>query len=729
VMVILLSSVISVSRIAATPLPSSQVEATMTCTFQTGSQVLVHTQMIVNRIDNIYDKSYDRKTIESIATSDLEIMGIIKQRLRDTTKDQLEIAFTDAEISAVDRPTYVNQYFIDNFRVNLTTAFFQYNASLNLTNFINGVLDMGANVTYQFHLQAEQGWNTTYVYIISNTMMLAYANTPETNPESNTITWAIQNWNGADTGKDAILSIRSKNPTSPASEREDIALEFTLDTQMVNDISFTNAIVIKKVDIHTYNVLPAFVTGLASIPADGVRLFIDSGLFSWDDLLRNTIQPIEQQTTPLIENFSFKQPLNYSFAWDAKSTVNCSTPFNISHMDNQPALRANYYDANVDLQICKLPARAFFGLINTGATAVISADDVNFGFGLSSLPYPYTIILRLPANITLDGNNVYTWDKTNPLNGSFQSGLQPIPPYTQEHTETYVEIELSKMDLNIPSFFTGKTEVTTTAKLKEDDRFYVMLKPKELSLPSKVHITFLNSDALRLCVEENVFNGSQVNAFLSEKTEGFQQRLSAILHGLHVKGALDRKVFSNSLVWDGDISAMDSVVPVVASNTATEAFAMGFNISLWPIELTFTPQSFALPGIENQTVTYRIIFPQGITINASTTLGKSVITGKTSDGHDYVELSFDPESAQQSTVLTCVLNASPVYVVWIFLPCILVFVLLIVLIVIIFLIRKKRGGLRRGKRKLFEPEDNEPSDYRGEEYYVPPPPSSSKKRK
>jgi hypothetical protein len=256
----------------------------------------------------------------------------------------------------------------------------------------------------------------------------------------------------------------------------------------------------------------------------------------------------------------------------------------------------------------------------------------------------------------------------------------------------------------------------------------VIRRPNQLPLPTNVNIMFLNSDALRLCLEELVFSDSQTSEFLAEKTEMFQLRLSTVLHGLPVKGMLDRKVFSNSLVWDGDISSMDDVVPVVVSNTANEAFMIKFNVSLWPAGLTLTPQDFALQGIENQTVTYRIIFPQGITVNASDTMGKTIVTGKTSNGNDFVEVSFDPESANQSTVLTCVLNVSPVYVIWIFLPCILVFVLLIVLIVIILLIRKKRGGLRKGKRKLFEPEDNEPTSYSGEEYYVPPPPSSKKKR-
>jgi len=150
---------------------------------------------------------------------------------------------------------------------------------------------------------------------------------------------------------------------------------------------------------------------------------------------------------------------------------------------------------------------------------------------------------------------------------------------------------------------------------------------------------------------------------------------------------------------------------------------------LFPAELTVAPQHFILQGLENQSVKYRIIFPRGITVNASDTLGKPLIVGKTNDGRDYVELSFDAASYGQTTVLTCMLSASPAYVLGIFLPCILVFILLIILIVIILLIRKKRGGIRRGKGKLFAPEDNEPSDYGGQDYYVPPPPPSSKSSK
>jgi hypothetical protein len=684
--------------------------------------------MLVNSI-NVFDTTYDRQAIENMATTNPYIMGAIMLRLHELVKTQIESAFTNAEVDTINEiPSYEKPYFIDDFLVNLTTSFFHYNGTMNLTMFISGALDMGATVTYHFNLQAQQGWNTTYIYVLPSTMILKYANTLDTNPDTNKVTWLIRNLNGNNTGQDATLSMQSKNPTTPSSDIEDISLEFILDAKTVDDTSFTNSIVVKKMNIHSYNILPQFITGLGVIPADGIRLCIDSGLLSWTDILEKTMRPIEQQTTPLIENSSFKQNLNLSFTWDAESTINCSTPFNITYMDDSPSIHADYKDPNVDLQICQMPARAFFGLINAGATASITSADIPFGSGLDGIIYPYTIILRLPSNITLNDDNVYTWNKTTPIIGTFHSGLQPTPAYTDENIETRIEIDLSKMDLNIPSVFTGKTELTASTKMKEDNRLYVIRRDGEFFISPNINISYLNSDALRLCIEENVFSENQITSFLSQKTDMFQQRLSAIFNGLHVKGMIDKKAFSNSLVWDGDISTMDSIVPVVVSNYANEVYVVGFNASLWPAEFTLAPQRFALQGLENQIVTYRIIFPRGISVNASDSIGKTLVTGKTNDGRDYVELSFDAGSAIQSTVLTCVLNVSPIYIVGLFLPCILIFILVVVLVIIIYLIRKKRGGLRKGKRKLFEPEDNEPSEYSGQDYYVPPSPSSKKKK-
>ena len=727
--ILLIGTTVCVYPVPGIPTPESVVEATITCTFDTGSHLLVQGHMIVQSI-NVFDTVYNRQAVEEMATSNPYIMGAIMLRLHESVKQQVEAAFPGAEVDTMSTmPSYEMPYFTDDFQVNLTPAFFQYNGSLDLTNFIAGVLDMGATVAYQFDLQAEEGWNTTYVISLPSSITLAYANTADTNPETNSVTWVVRNWNGNEARKEAAISVQSKNPTTLSSEVDDIALEYVLDTRTVDNISLIESILVKKVNVHRYKVLPDFISGLGSIPADGVRLYIDNGLLSWADLFEHTIAPIEHQTTAIIQNSSFDQNLSVSFGWEPESTTNCSLPYNITHMDDTPAIRADFKDSDVRLMICQMSARAFFGLVNAGATASISAADVNFGGGLEDIMYPYSIVLHLPLNISLAGNNVYTWNRTTPLSGVFTSEVQPIPPYTAEHIETRVEIELVKMDLNIPSLFTGKTELVTSTKMKQDDQLYVIRRAEDLSFSSKVNISYLNADAFRICAEENVFTQDQINAFLTQKTEVFQQRLSEIFKGISLKGSVDRKIFLSSLVWDGDLSTMDEMVPVVVSNTANEVYTIGFNMSLWPAEVSIASQRFTLQGLQNQSVSYRIIFPRGITVNASESTGKALITGKTNDGRDYVELSFETGSANQSTVLTCAMNVSPVYVLGLFLPCILVFILLVVLVIIIYLIRKKRGGLRRGKRKLFEPEDNEPTEYGGEEYYVPPPPSSAKKKK
>lgn len=731
--ILLIGSIFYVHSTTAAPMQDSSVEVAITCTFDTGARLSVRAHMLVNRI-NVFDTIYDRQAIEDMSASNPYIMGAIMLRLHDAVKTLVETAFLNAEVDTLNTmPSYQKPYFIDDFQVNLTSAYFQHSGSLNLTNVIMGFLDMGATVTYHFNLHVQQGWNATFLYALPNSMRLAYANTADTDPDTNTVTWMVRNWLGADAGKDAVLSVQSKNPTTPVSETEDISLEYIVDPSSVNNISFITSILIKKVDIRQYTMLPGFITGIEILPADGVRLCIDNGLFSWADLFEKTIQPIEQQTTPLIENSSFKQELSFMFQWDSDSTTNCSTPYNISHMDESPTLRANFKDLDVELIICQMPARAFFGLIHTGATASISSVDMNFGLGLEGVMYPYETILRLPQNITLDGHNVYIWNETNPLKGTFRSDLQPSPSYTAEHIETLIEIELAKMDLNILSVFTGKTELTASTKIKEDSHLYVIRRSERFSFSPKINITFLNADAVRLCIQENVFSEPEIDGFLLEKTESFQQRLSEILPGAQVKGIIDRTVFSHSLVWSGDISAMDGVAPVVVSNSATEAHTVMFNVSLWPVDVTLAPQRFTLQGLDNQSTTYRIVFPRGVTVDANVSSGKTLIKGTTNDGREYLELSFDAGSTMLSADVSCVLNVSPVYVLGLFLPCILVFFLLIVLVVVMYLLRKKKGGLRRvrGRRNIVVPEDNEhePSEYGEQDYYVPPPPPSTKRRK
>jgi len=726
IVVSVLASCAFASQVTAAPALDSQVDATIMCQFESGSQLIVHAQMLVNKI-TVFDHMYDRAAIEALSASDPYIMGAIMLRLHESVKTQINTAFKDAQIDTMNaKPGYTHPYFTDDFRVNLTPLFFEYTKPMNLSNFISGVFDMGAAVSYSFNLTADPGWNTSYEYMLPASLTLDFANTPLVNSENNQVQWNVKNWDGSATPVAAAVTLRAKNPTTPVKDTEDISVEFTLDTRVAQDVSLIETVSTRDINVRNYVTFPSFVTGLHILPADGVRLCIDNGLLSWSDVLSNTIQPIEQHITPILENSTFNQTLQFSFAWNTSSTTNCSVPYNLTHMDSTPAVQAVFTDSLVHLGLCGMPARAFFGLINAGANATITSSDMNFGQGLEAISWPTTFSLHLPTNLTLDGKNTYIWNRTKQLTGAFASNVQPNPPYISEQVSTLIVVDITKMDLNLGSIFTGKTELTASTKLREDDLLSVIQWPSVFPRSPKITLTYMNADAFRLCTEEQVFSGPALDLFLSEKKDVFQQRASTIIHGFSVKGSTDRKAFSDSLVWDGDISAMDALVPVVVSSYANQVYTVGFGMSLWPATLTIAPQHFNVQGIgNNQTVTYRFIFPKGIAVNASDSAGAGVNTGKTQDGRDYVELILN--GGNQTSTLSCVLSASPVYVLGIFLPCLLVFVLLIILVVIIYLIRKKRGGLRRGKKKLFEPEDNEPADEMPD-YYVPPPPSSKRKK-
>ena len=117
------------------------------------------------------DVVYDSNDIESLANENSLILGAIENELSVLTSLTLTESFKNAEIYAKNvLPTYENHKFYDNFVVNLTANFFELNNSVNSYELVNGILDMGANMTYSIDLYAKQGWNNTYEFILSKKM-------------------------------------------------------------------------------------------------------------------------------------------------------------------------------------------------------------------------------------------------------------------------------------------------------------------------------------------------------------------------------------------------------------------------------------------------------------------------------------------------------------------------------------------------------------------------------
>ena len=601
----------------------------------------------------------------------------------------------------------------------LTSRFFGLNDSVNAESLVNGVLDMGAVVTYNFNLVTEPGWNNTFTYVLPDSISFKSANTDEVSLDTKEITW-ILNWNGADAEKSATLSTRLKNPTTTLSETEDIFLTFDLDSSNVNNVSLTTTFSLRNTDIREYDILPDFITELGFVPSDGIRLFIDNSLLSWNDLYQNTIKPVEQTTISTIEHSSFNQTLTMLFNWDSETSTNCTTPYNTTNMDGVPAIKAELTsEHSVELLLCDISSRAFFGLVNAGAVANISEEDVNFGDRLDEIGRSYEVLLHLPTEIYLEGDNIYRWNESISLSGVFSSDMQPLPKYSEENIHTYIEIDISKLDLNIPSFFTGKAEFTATAHSKEDIHVSVTRFPMEFGLSDKINLPYLNSDAFRVCVDESVFSTEEVDAYLSNKKDVFETRMSNVLNGLKIKGVVDKDVFSDSLSWDKDISHMDDVIPIVASTYANNLYPISFSFSLWPPDMHISNQTFTFESIKNQTVTYRIEFPKGISVTATDTLNKSILKGKTTDGREYIEVFFASDEEAEIDTITCVLVASSLYMLGQFLPCIISLALVVILIIVVYILKRKRRG-----RKLVIQEEVDASGYEGEDFYVPPPPSS-----
>lgn len=709
----------------------NDIDANFNINMISATDFKINVSFVVNRLtlsgsETVYTGD-DIKTIASSSTPEmLQMMGAIKHELQILLYDTITKTFNttktnkNALITASNvLPSYVSDKFYNDFTVNLSSTFFGIKQTVNAHDFLNGVLNMGAKTSYDISLQAEVGWDNIYAIILPSSIYCPFTSG---SVSGNRIQWEVNNMDGTQNSTSAKMTIQIKEPTSTVPEAENIQLEFDLDAKNTEGTSLKTNVIAKTINISKYEMLPSFITNLNFLSADGIRLFVENEFVSWDKIYETTIKPLENNVVSKIENSSLNQTLDMKFGWDLNTTTNCSTPYDITYMDDNPPVAAEFTDASINLKICKISSRALFGLSNAGATTNISSKDINFGDKLNEIGYPYTGFFYLPNNITLSGENIYEWNSSKPLSGEIKSNGNGSK-YNSEKIETVVTIEMEGTDLNLFSFFTGKTELLLSLYLEEGQNCSVINLPPEFYLPKKVSIKYLNSDAIRLCIEENVFTSDNITAFLNNKKQLFNDELTGILAGLKVDGHSDRGKFDASLVWDRDISKMDGDMPIDVVSYAHSSYTAPFGVSFSPPEFDFSDMNLNLVGRENQKVTYRIVFPKGLTSVAyDDSLGRASI-GKTDEERYYIEVTFDVDESGVSDNLTCKMVPSALFMLSVFLPCILSLVILIILIVAIIVIRKKRkfGGKKPKVRK----EEEEFDGYEEQEYYVPPPPPPS----
>jgi len=703
---------------------TSVVVANFDIEFITATDMNIIISMDVSQI-KVFGTTYQQGEIQSLSTSadtsDIETMGAIKLSLTQLIEGQLLDTFPNVDVSAVtSRPEYNSGLFNTEYNVNLTSSYLELDDTVDAHNFINGVLDMGAIVNYTFDLTAETGWNNTYIFDLGNSLTFRFT----TGDVSGTdVEWSVKNWNGNRPSKTAKLELMKISPTTSDLDSEDIFLNFELNSEEPENVKLNTNVLINSASIESYDVLPDFISRLDYITADGLRLFIDNSLITWNETYEKTIQPIENIIIAAIEGSSFNQDLDIEFIWDEATTTLIDTPYNISKMDNTPPVTALLTDSDIDLTICRITSRALLGLINTGAQTNISATDVNFGDNLSNIGYDYNVTLSLPNNLYLDGENVYSWNESSPASGEFSSEIKK--DYSKEEKSTEIIIDVKNIDLNLLSFFTGKTEMTFGIDIDETKNYNVTQIPDQFILPEKVSIDYLDADAFKLCVQENVFDSDSVNTFLNSEKEKYISRLKGIIPNLAVSGNIKRDAFDKSIEnWDGNISNMGKTPPVNIGFDSYSSYPVQFDFSILPPSADIPEKTFTFEGFTDQNVTYKMIFPKGVSVSVNDEFGKARIFE--SNGREYIEISFTANETNLTSVVTCKITPSAMFMFGIFTPCIVSLIITLILVIVIFIIRRKRKRGKPSKKPVVHEsyEEEDLSNYEEEDYYVPPPPKS-----
>jgi len=694
---------------------SDNVETDIEFEFIDGVQLNVEITVDVNSITiPANGVTYKKSDIHSLSTSNPEMMGAIKISIKGLVSDQLQDSFPDSVIvSLQELPTYSSGVFIDSCTVSFLPSFYSLNASVDVDSFVNGFLDCGAFVNYSFTLKSYTGWNQSYTFTIPQP--LGYKRT-NGDVNLNQITWEIKTI-GEPNEKDAQLTLLDNEPTSPFSENESMHVQFILDCTQPDKPVLTIQFQGFQTLVSSYDMIPEFISNVKSLPADAMRLFVLQNLTSWTMIKNQTFDPAYFKVKPFLENSSFNQNISSFFSWVNNTTVSTIEPFNVSHMDINPPITANYSDDSITFTVCNISSRAFFGLINAGAHANITKNDVIIGDNLESIPYTYSGTIMFPDHVMLNNINDFNWDNNTSIEGSFSSTNASL--YSECDISTSFMIDVKNTDLNLLSFFTGRTELSMGLSLTETQHRNVTEIPFQFSIPEKINIPYVNSDAFRVCVEEQVFTNQQLDLFTSYHKDLFHSRSKTLFPLIKGSALFDQSAFDESLMWNENISLMDNSKPVIVSSSIQTAFPLMFDFSILPPSASIQALNLSFSGIKNQDVTYSMIFPKGIRIDISDTFNRAEMI-QYSDGRMGFSISFNETDDNHINSVLITMHPSGLYLLAMFVPCIISIFITMILLILVYIIRKKRKGIRKANKEIPHQE------YDQEDYYVPPPPSKRK---
>jgi large-conductance mechanosensitive channel len=662
------------------------------------------------------EKQYSR---EEIGQSSPEILGAIKYALKSDIVSQIRSSFPGCILtSRYELPLYDSGVFSDEYDVNLTSTFFTMNESVSTYDLINGLLDSGVLVNYSFPWTAKPGWDNTYTIIL--TEEIGYKRT-NGNVQQQRISWDVFNKAGTKNEQKGTLALMDVSPTTDPSQNETVSFVFSLDCRTPETPFLSLRLQAHRLSMNKYDFLPSVLSLPSSLPADAVRLFVEQNFTTWDQLRQRSFLHYEVEAMNRLTLSSFNQSFNETFTWDEETTMDCFPPFTINAMDEIPPIVGMVNDPSVFVSIQNISARAFFGLINAGAKSTVTANDVNFADVFDDVSLPSSNELYLPDHVLFDQEAMISWNHSTAFSGSFES--ENPPSNLKKDINRVYQIDVKSTDLNLLSFFTGTTEVNLGLGFEKNRNIHTIPRSSDLLIPSAIDLSFINADAFRLCVEENVFSEKELDSFITRHENELENMSKRLFPSIKGSAVSDLSVFEHSLLWDGNISTMGSNQPVIINQVMESTAPLSCHISLFPPQFSFASQNLTFIGVAGETVTYNLTFPKGVSVDVES-FSQNIVQKTSEDDTDLISVTLNASETGKIATIVLTMQPSLTYVLGLFMPCIISIIITLILFFVVYVIRKKRNMFRQ--KNQHPPSPNGKDDYQNEDYYVPPKPPSSR---
>ena len=396
--------------------------------------------------------------------------------------------------------------------------------------------------------------------------------------------------------ENSYLALVAGNPANLKGRTDTLA---EVDIKDLDLVSLSVNLSLYAVD--STNISPYFpgVLGIYLVSADGLRMAVEQGLLSWEDIRVLSIQPqidiLQSQLSGMLSG-----PLKLQLHWDNSSLDG----YEVSSMTGRPVKATLTGTGAMDMKGMSK---------HIAQDALWSGAKIPFQIGIYN-DFNWSIKMTLPQNLTLEGSGLapsstiagretYRWNKAyNPLKGDIARNGTWVPDH---NGSVNIKIEIQDVDYDLIRVL---AQHQTTLKFKVS----VVIAMDGLTLdsdlrkgiPGNVTLERANADLIRALIADGKVDRLKIDSQVEDRSRELQMQMAAALNK-----DVDFRVFLDEHSLDKNATG-----PILIKGSATLSVEKDLNSKDSLISFLDTSKTFYLQGREGWVVTYSIILPKGIEI-------------------------------------------------------------------------------------------------------------------